>query len=75
MVWSYHSVKELKEEFKAGEEITVEEKRKLEKYIKRKKKVPCTKEWSQTQLLKAEKLLHDIKQRQEKEPVKAEVTQ
>jgi len=69
MVWSFHSVQELKQKFKKGEEISVEEKRKLEKYVRRKKKAPCTSEWSKTQLLKAEKLLHDIKEKHEKRAV------
>ena len=73
MVWSYHSVKELKEKYKKDEEITVEEKRKLEKYVRRKKRAPCTDEWSKTNLLKAEKLLQDIKQRHEEAKPKVNV--
>jgi len=52
MVWSYHSVKELRQDYKQGEDVSIQEQRKLEKYIKRKKKTPNHKEWKKTQLSK-----------------------
>lgn len=69
MVWTYHSVKELKQKHNNGEKISIAEKRKLEKYIRLKKKAPCTDEWSQTQLKKAEKLLFFIKKDQKGQEV------
>jgi hypothetical protein len=63
MVWSYHSVKKLRQKFNNGEEITAAEKRKLEKYIRQKKKVAhlARGNWSEKQLKRAEFLLHKIK--------------
>lgn len=63
-VWTYHEVKKLNKKRLNDEEITVPEIRKLEKYIRRKKKVsPLAKgKWSNKQLLKAERLLHSLKQ-------------
>lgn len=70
MVWSYHSVKELRQDYKQGKDVSIQQQRKLEKYIKRKKKTPNHKEWKKTQLLKAERLLHQIKQdREDRETV------
>ena len=68
MVWSYHSVKELRQKFNQGEEISAAEKRKLEKYVRQKKKVAdlAKGEWSKKQLRRAEFLLHKIKEKQEK---------
>jgi len=67
MVWSYHSVKELREKFNRGEEITVEEKRKLEKYIRQKEKVADHPEgnWSNKQLRRAEFLFHKIQKQEQ----------
>jgi len=72
MVWTYHSVEELRNKFDQGEEITAAEKRKLEKYIKQKKKVVknTSYKWDDKQLLRAEYLLHKI-QKQEKIEVEA----
>lgn len=79
MVWSYKSVKKLREKFRDGEEITVQEKRKLEKYIKlkkqnvRKKLGPMPHSEEKKRILRAEKLLHDIERQQEAQT--AEVTE
>lgn len=73
MVWSHKAVEDLRQKFKDGEEITVQERKKLEKYIRLKKQNQEKKlgvnagvggDWAETQILRAEKLLHDIKQRQ-----------
>jgi len=63
MVWSYHSVKELKQKHRNGEEITDEEKEKLDAYIQRKKQAPCKKTWHQEQLRIAEKLQFKLQQK------------
>lgn len=62
MVWSYHSVKELRKKYNNGGEITAAEKRKLEKYVRQKKKVAdkAAGEWSKKQLRRAQFLLHKI---------------
>ena len=73
MVWSYHSVKELRKKFNKDKEVTPAEKRKLEKYIKQKKKVAdlAKGEWSKKQLRRAEFLFHKI-QKQEKQTIEVE---
>jgi len=64
-MWTYHKVKELREKFENDQEISVEEKRKLEKYVRRKKKVAhLGGEWSEAQLERAEFLLHKIKKKE-----------
>jgi len=72
MVWSYHSVEELRKKYENGEEISAAEKRKLEKYIRRKKKMEdVTKgSWSTKQLRRAELLLHKITKDEERIEVK-----
>lgn len=74
MVWSYHSVKELKKKFDKGEQITTEEKRKLEKYIRQKKKVAELPkgEWSKKQLTRAEFLFHKIQKQEQKQQIEVE---
>ena len=67
MVWTYHSVEELKEKFNNGEDVSVEEKRKLEKYIRQKKKLADHPqgEWSKKQLLNAEFLFQKIQNQEQ----------
>lgn len=62
MVWTYHSVKQLRKKYENDEEISIEEKRKLEKYIREKKKTVdrAQGEWCKTQLTRAEFLFHKI---------------
>lgn len=66
MVWTYHSVEQLREKYNQGGEITAAEKRKLEKYIRQKKKVAgqARDSWDLTQLRRAEFLFHKIQQDQ-----------
>lgn len=68
MVWTYHNVEELRKKYQNDEEISVEQKRKLEKYIRIKQQVAHhpTEDWSETQLHRAEFLYHKINQEQEK---------
>jgi len=74
MVWSYHSVKELREKFNNNKEITAAEKRKLEKYVRQKKKVAhlAEGEWSKKQLRRAEFLLHKIREQENTAKVEVE---
>jgi hypothetical protein len=79
MVWSYKSVKKLREKFRDGKEISVQERRKLEKYIKMKKQNvekklgPMVHDEEKKRILRAEKLLHDIEK--QKAEAAAEVTE
>ena len=67
-MWTYHKVKELREKFDNNQEISVEEKRKLEKYVRQKQEVAdLGGEWSQVQLERAKFLLHKIKEKHELE--------
>lgn len=63
MVFSYWNIKQLrKKKYDDDKEITVEEVRKLEEYIKEKEKAPeIDAEWSRKQELRAKKLLQDLK--------------
>lgn len=74
MVWSYHSVKELRKKYNKGGDITPAEKRKLEKYVRQKKKVAdqAAGEWSTKQLRRAEFLLHKIQKQAQPVEVEAE---
>jgi len=62
MVWTYDQVEELRKKHARNEEITQEELNNLKKYIKVKKQVAHLpiEEWSETQLLRAEFLLHKL---------------
>lgn len=73
MVWSYHSVKELRKKYNNDEEITAAEKRKLEKYVRQKKKVADLAQdgWSKKQLTRAELLLHKIQKQSQTVEVEA----
>lgn len=64
MVKSFSWVKKLKEKYYSEEEISVSEVRKLEKYVTRKQKMTDVSgaDWSKKQLLKAERLLEELKQ-------------
>jgi len=74
MVWSYHSVKELRKKYENEEEISAAEKRKLEKYVRQKKKIAdqAVGEWSKKQLHRAEFLLHKIQEDQKTAKVEVE---
>jgi len=63
MTYTYHDVKQLKNKHHRDEEINTTQIRKLEKYVKRKKKVTQihNQKWSRKQLMKAERFLQKLK--------------
>jgi len=64
MVWTYKQVEKLRKKHIQGKKTTLQEKRNLEKYVRRKKSMSkaCNAAWHNKQLLKAERLLQNLKE-------------